>query len=1178
MIVPQIRPERSIKDVNESKAARRAEIERRCMNLNPPLDPAILCHMDSYQAALQISTELTEAAWDVLKPRLLAQRESAEQRENERIRQSRILRAKSDERRQQDAQTKDAKEVHDKEWDAAQAPIRDGLASYADELIKRDWAGGNRVTKDTCSKFAAEVLLYTRRRFYEDQAMELNTAPTAGQNVESGSPDTPPTRKLILENMKWLFDNKIKNFTEHFQKELFLCNGCDGNFKFYGFEGVIQHYAAKHTTTLSHGSIVVHWRAEWPEHPPFHPNPSAAKAAWYAVPQPMPAALSSQYTRPSNSAAIYSEYGQPLMPVSQTGVQGFAAQFSPGPPHAQYHSNFQHGLSHQPRTPLHYSHQPEYQPQSSVYQPASPYFAASPLNGPIVVNGFQSYSENTNVTQRHPIPMNGPFPQSNQHLVYPNSASLYPSNEYSHTRPPPPTSMQSSTGYMESAPALSVSAPDLYKIQLNEMARHARDVWTGTSGIKDIPQSVRIYVIIHRVLHCFKQKYTNEPSLAMFLDGLDNIALMRPIRSLNGLACKTCVTSGYSQNTGYHAHSAHLPTDRRLYTLPHLLNHFRHDHLERGVNLQNGPEALRVDWKRDMIELPDTPLIEALVHASGMDDAKLQLISWVFPGIFPSSLPNIGGLKSSWPVPKHRGDYNDAVIQHHQRHTLPTSDVYHKAGQVPVEAEIATTRSFPDFRALSPSSTQTPEPPGEDEYDPNRPQFYGKLVQSHQTIAHVRKTGNSLPLTRQYHQVQGTEETFDRNRKYAESLHPLASSHAQSRSKFNSGSPQKHHEKQKNPIAKQDHCTSKAEEAGRSSRKPEVSCIDPATAGKHRFVSEDGELVDEAHANGSNQPSPSSRADITAAERFLNDFSPALVVNGHDHQQDNDSRSYPLRQGVLEPSSKSRSLHIDQSSNLSRRTDETVHEQSLRSTPSQSDCLDVRNGKLVSKANGHTGYDNDHGSITQVRYSYLDDASPINRQSSPVFDTRSVSHTGRHPEDAIERIVEVPRSVHEAGRRHPNIRHRSRSMSPRPVTREIEHYHIREGQEPLRREPIYHVSNSPVDVVENAQRLVHYAYPPVQEEDDRYVARRHPEDQYRPHIEYIPVRSEDYNLQEPTRYIITQPTEQRRPVDRVRIERTYAGEQIIRDGRLYYAEPRQVGTRPVRTVSPGYVEYPSNFR
>ena len=60
--------------------------------------------MESFTAAIQITHPFTDRDWEILKPRLLAQREVAERRENERKLHDALLQAKSDERRHQEAQ------------------------------------------------------------------------------------------------------------------------------------------------------------------------------------------------------------------------------------------------------------------------------------------------------------------------------------------------------------------------------------------------------------------------------------------------------------------------------------------------------------------------------------------------------------------------------------------------------------------------------------------------------------------------------------------------------------------------------------------------------------------------------------------------------------------------------------------------------------------------------------------------------------------------------------------------------------------------------------------------------------------------------------------------------------------------------------------------------------------
>lgn len=244
------------------------------MLLNPPITAGVLAHMASFQAAIQIIQPLDDGAWEVLKPRLLSQRGEAEQRENDRIAQTRVVQERFDERRFQDLQAKtDPKDLVDREWDDIQAPLRARIGGYADEIIRDGWNGGEKVSHETAPLFAAEVLIYIRKRFYAEVAKDEAAVRATGREPEIDPPNGPYTRKLILENMKWVFDTKIKPHTEPYRKELFLCNACEYASKFYGFEGVIQHFAAKHTSALSVGSVVVHWKSEWPEYPPFNPDP-----------------------------------------------------------------------------------------------------------------------------------------------------------------------------------------------------------------------------------------------------------------------------------------------------------------------------------------------------------------------------------------------------------------------------------------------------------------------------------------------------------------------------------------------------------------------------------------------------------------------------------------------------------------------------------------------------------------------------------------------------------------------------------------------------------------------------------------------------------------------------------------------------------------------------------------
>jgi hypothetical protein len=633
---PQPRQERTKEEVAELKAARRAEIERRCMLLSPPLTPAVLSHMTSFQAAIQIIKPLDDSAWEVLKPRLLSQREEAQQRENDLIAQNRVVQEKYDERRQLDIHNKEVKDLNDREWDDIQAPLRARISGYADEIIKH---GGEKVTKESSPRFAADVLIYVRKRFYAEVAKDDAAARAAGHEPKVDPPNGPFTRKLILENMKWVFDTKIKPLTEQYSKELFLCNGCENNFKFYGFEGVIQHYAAKHTSTLSVGSIVVHWRAEWPEVPPFNPDPGSAVTTFHST---------------SKSAALY-----PNGSVTSPHIHGYGG-YPPVSGQLTTPTQAQQHPSSYPQNPVGYYGHPQYGDQYTV-PPAGHFVQAPVVQGQSA--GFQGHPyQGSHAGGYQPYPGQG-YPMQNFDGQYPNGASLafespHPSQVYPVLMPeqpgqayPQPAAFQVAGQYdagqytsgeyvsgqynAQPRPAAPVRTEE-YKSQLHDVAQTAREVWTNTAGVKDMPGSVRVYVILYHILKRYRTKYPEDPPLTMLIDGLSNNKDMRPVRNVNGLACRACKlerTNGVI-NFRKDAAKGSGSTEKKLFSLPQLLNHFQSTHIE-------GIEPPLFDWTQDMVELPDNRRISAIAGAPGMEEYKMQLISEALPEAFRVSPPRV---------------------------------------------------------------------------------------------------------------------------------------------------------------------------------------------------------------------------------------------------------------------------------------------------------------------------------------------------------------------------------------------------------------------------------------------------------------------------------------------------------------------------------------------------------
>ncbi|MCJ1388033.1 hypothetical protein MMC18_000877 [Xylographa bjoerkii] len=1197
VLTPQVRPERNIRDVNEAKAARRAEIERRCLSLDPPIEANVLSHMESFQAALQISTMLTENAWEVLKPRLLAQREPAELRERERIQQSKLLQARSEERKHQEAQLKEAKEFLDKEWDTVQAPIRERLGVFADEVTNASWAGGGSVTKDNCTTFAADVLLYARRRFYDDVVQKDNARSAAGAILRPDSPNDPPTRKLILENMKWLFDNKVKNFTEQFQKDLFLCNGCEGNFKFYGFEGVIQHYAAKHTTSLSMGSVVVHWRAEWPEHPPFHPDPSAAKASYSSIPPTISSSAQNQYSRPPQTTASYGGYVQMAAPPVQP-PQGYGIQYSPSSYQVHYPVQLQKGHYHPlPTVPNTYSQTSSYDGPPAISQPGAQYHTPRLEHPALLAHGYQSYPENpgNRLQLHHTSNSSNPYPPAVQQLAYSEGyPPRYPGVSYSASLPtvsmanpvpryPPHIALNYQSKYMPGA--------DPYQIQINEMAHQARYIWGGTSGIKDIPQSVRIFIVIHHVVLRFKQKYAMEPTLAMFIDGLNHNPLMRPIRSLNGLACKTCVTLVSGSGDEYHTHPRPIATDRKLYTLPHLLNHFKSVHTERmqsDVDLRSGLELSRLDWKLDMIELPELPLIANLVNAPGIDNLKFQLVAAAFPDVFPGSLPIDGSSRLPEPISIRGMGHNGATVQQYDRRsglemalTPPSRAETQSHDELP-----ATLRPESFRRPPSRSSTRASEPPGDDEYDPNRPAYYGKIVDSRQFTSRstIHDSGSTDIIRMRPTAIPHSEWNYDET--HSEKLQPRSSHERKPTSDDDQAERIRWQEVLHADVARSEFMGHKGTHSSMAATKPGKT-HNSNLGDSSRYVSEDGELVEEPVSVHQNYNGVSHIADVTAAERFLNEFIPGVGQDGDQaisEQRDHGSRSRPSKQKTAEALARQQSDSVGKAVEVVplRRT-EINTEHSTRSTPSFTERVEIRTGDNLQ----YPLFPNDHrqfyGPLSQpvphARHGYTEDLYPAGGLSARLYDARTTSYAAHISSGIDERFMSVPRSARNPSQWSHTKTRPSRSRSPVQVARGLEQYHARSPRQRSPHAPIYHVS-PPIPLSDgHAQRIIQYAYPTDQNDVAQARTVGYPEEHFRQRIEYIPIREDNHGYHERDRYMIAQPVEQLGSAEQMRIERNYVGDEVFEsDGRLYYRERRQADVRPVRATNPAYVEYRADLR
>ncbi|KAL8658117.1 MAG: hypothetical protein Q9226_001267 [Calogaya cf. arnoldii] len=1179
--IPIPRPERNMKSANEAKAARRAEIERRCSLLDPPLPANILKHMDSFQAAIQISTPFTELAWDTLKPRLLAQRANAEKREQELVQQNELLQSENrqQQRRHQEVQSKDTRDTADRRWDRAQAPVHDILSALADAYIDEKWHGGRAVNKENSPKFAADVLLTVRQRYYERFALTNAAANTPTQNGSTSGPQAP---MLFLDNMKWVFDTKIKPFTENFQRELFLCNGCDDNFKFYGFEGVIQHYAAKHTSSLSQGSIVVYWRAEWPDEPPFNPDPSLSKSAYYKLPSP--------------ASAGFNSYSQIDRQVLGPDDRHSTAAGSEPQQTTDGYSTFQTTMAHNSTQATSYHDTTNHYPYDGGYSIPS---STAPTNGvqigfvstqpPNHVQEWQGNSASTAPVQSGVAQTIGPQYNGYNYPGAFNTQETAAVSSYGSqgplraTAPHPP--------HFDPSRNNIAQLTESYQQQMDEMAKQSRDVWFATQGVKDLPASVRIYVVIHHMASRCSAKFTTVPSLAMFLDGIDNNAQMRPVRSLNGLACKICVMQ---HNATYASDPQSQPPagDRKLFTLPHLLNHFRNAHLdgsEAFANPGSGPGGPKHDWTRDMIELPEDRLISNLVYSQGMDDNKLDLIASAFPQVFPLPLPSLGYLRSSG-VLRSTGPVSGVRGVPSSKHDYPLGPTDHNIIMSTYSKcradDSMYDRPLSTFRPASELSRPS-EPPGEDEYDPHKPAYQGKP----HTNGAVSNRMDVFGAPDKPREQSGRHDgSYDGSIPQTTDLAKLI---------YEATQMQPSYEERRQPQ----HQGSQPDHTQTEASNPRY--YNPQSIARDASVSTYGANGDRIAANGGDYAngqatiqyvseqregetlrntarSPSVSAGVRAAEEFLKHFRQApdagknFESGGFEQRQRPDTLDQWPGQSGMRIAESERRYQNDPTSPISYKAPQVGQDVSP-GPPTHGSSPTLQGDRDTSpshfRASGMYQHTN-HQRATSNALVNLEDPE-MHRPGTRTYVDHSASQgvmiqdRHRHSGYGMERPQSGLDEFRHAQDSHlqDHVRY-SVPIAPTPV-----YYRSKSPVEDSQAQPVYRY-RSPVPR-KQVQRIP-YGHP--NQDRYEYVEERDyahdPQIQYQRQVEYVPVRMGGQRPSDSGRYMVTQPMDLDARANYVRVDDAYDEATLYeRDGQLYRADPRTYRTPIIRgdnEMAPGY--------
>ena len=618
---------------------------------------------------MQISMPLTDEAWEMLKPKLMSQCTIAKQREADKQAAAEALRPV----REASSDASDPEKIKER-WETFQKPIRNDLSGYVDELVRTTWADGRAINRQTASRFAAEALVFARNRYAADKP----------QNMQSGS-----AFRLVLHNMKWVFENKIKPLTEtkHGVRDPFRCAACANESKNFAFDSLIQHYAAKHTNAFSSCNTNIAWyEAPWPEQPPFQTQEqSPAPSDLHQV------GLEHLPAKPSLHGFPMQAHSEPYALFQPVAALHRPPLTSPGlPPDAS-------GYFGGPHTPA-----PSYPSLAT-----SPAFSVGTGYG---APGHPGYGGAGSPLQRQDTHFGLGF-----HT--PVAGSVVPGHWGSTSGYLPPD-----TSY---APSPAQRQPSFLQLQMDEVANISREVWETLFPVKQIPPSVRMYVVIQHAVARFKERFSNEPNVDLFSQCVGEHALMKPMRDANGLACKICVMEKESREEG-HSHAFPLTGgERKLYSFFTLLWHFKNVHVETKLALDNAqthddPEDLkRYDWKDDMIELPEDSLISGLRRLPGMTD--LKRIS-VFKDVFPKLFEDVTPEPNSASAPYASGGYNypwtapGQMSPPMQRGTIEMNDPLTTQGFIKIEPGDPYAEPY-----LQGANTRLRD----DEYDPNRPTSLG---------------------------------------------------------------------------------------------------------------------------------------------------------------------------------------------------------------------------------------------------------------------------------------------------------------------------------------------------------------------------------------------------------------------------------------------------------------------
>ncbi|KAI0478680.1 hypothetical protein GGR56DRAFT_631308 [Xylariaceae sp. FL0804] len=475
---------KTLDEITELKAARCAEIERRARELDPPLIPEVLARIPSFRAAIRIPRPLDDDAWSLIRPHLVAQRAEAERQggisckagdvpEHSRERGS-LSRAGPTSKRQ-------VSQATTQPWELPQSSPLTRILSHANDYIRDNWDGGEKVTMKTAPDFAAGVLLDVRNKFYAQVAEDAAAARAAGHGPIHDPPEGPFAQKLTLKDMKYLYAQKIEPHILRLcgpKATLFFCSTCTRSKRTYGFAAVLDHFVDVHDKSLDSGPTA-RWQAEWPEACPLRPNPGSFEALSNP---PLEASSKPLFKAPPKAP-------QPML----TGQEALVSIPTSGQPS-------QHQSGH---VTQHYGYAPPYHhlPLSSVAHSSgsSNCFGSKPT---LYDLGLASYP----------------------------TGSASDDEDYT----------SQGNGSVLSPPQILDNWSPSYHTKLEDLTLFSKRTWSIIKGLKELPRPIQVRVALAHISARFRSRFFEGLPLELFADCLKNRKKTHALHNITGLVCKAC--------------------------------------------------------------------------------------------------------------------------------------------------------------------------------------------------------------------------------------------------------------------------------------------------------------------------------------------------------------------------------------------------------------------------------------------------------------------------------------------------------------------------------------------------------------------------------------------------------------------------------------------------------------